>query len=89
MAGAPLSPELVSALRDQAFEELERLGNRAASYSRSLAEAAYRGDEATVEVHLRQLRLCVLELIQLYKGLSDGEDAGRNRQDRRPGDGVA
>jgi hypothetical protein len=69
MQDEPSSPELISALRDQAFEELERVSYLAASYARSLGEAAFRGDEATVLVHLKQLRLCVLSMIKTYKGL--------------------
>ena len=39
----PPSPELISALRDQAFEEIGRVSDLAASYSRSLGEAALPG----------------------------------------------
>jgi hypothetical protein len=67
MNDAPPSPEAVSAARDQAFDEVERMADLAASYLRSLGEAAFRGDEATMLVHLRQLRLCCLAMIQTYK----------------------
>ena len=72
MNDEPSSPELISALRDQAFEEIERVSELAASYSRSLGEAAFRGDEATVLAHLKQLRLCCLSMIQTYKNLQGG-----------------
>ena len=67
MNDEPPSPEMFSVLRDQAFEEIERVAGLAASYSRSLGEAAFRGDRATMDVHLRQLRLCVLSMIKTYK----------------------
>ena len=69
---APPSPELLSALRDQGFDEVERVANLAASYSRSIGEAAYRGDEATMIVHLKQLRLCCLSMIKTSKDLQGG-----------------
>lgn len=69
MQDKPSSPELTSVLRDQAFEEIERVAGLAASYSRSLGEAAFRGDKATMEIHLRQLRLCVVSMIKTYKDL--------------------
>lgn len=69
----PPSPELISALRDQAFEEIGRVSDLAASYSRSLGEAAYRGDQTTVEAHLKQLRSCCLNMIKAYNEfLKDG-----------------
>jgi hypothetical protein len=66
---APPAPsaEAVSAARDQAFEEVERMADLAASYVRSIGEAAFRGDEATMVVHLKQLRLCCLAMIKTYK----------------------
>ena len=100
MADAPLSAELASALRDQAFEEIERLANITASYARSTGEAAFRGDVATMAMHLRQVRLCCVNMIQTYKDFLEGGRDGPNvarqagssgpgRQDQRPGDGVA
>ena len=61
------SPELISVLRDQAFGEIERLAGLAASYARSTGEAAFRGDEPTTLVHMKQLRLCCVAMIQTYK----------------------
>ena len=60
-------PDLTSVLRDQAFEEIGRVSELAASYSRSIGEAAYRGDEMTVAAHLQHLRLCCLSMIRTYK----------------------
>jgi hypothetical protein len=70
------SPEAIAAARDLAFEGLVEAGSLAESYSRSLSEAAWRGDRLTVEVHLRQLRACVLAAIDAFKGL-DAAEAGR------------
>jgi hypothetical protein len=67
MSNEPPSPELISALRDQAFDEIERVSALAASYARSTAEAAFRGDEAMMLVHLKQLRLCCVSMIKTYK----------------------
>jgi hypothetical protein len=51
------------------FEGLVEAGSLVESYSRSLAEAAWRGDRSTVEVHLRQLRACVVTGIGFFKQL--------------------
>jgi hypothetical protein len=70
------APELLSVLRDQSFNEIERVANLIASYARSAGEAAYRGEETTMGVHIKQLRLCCLSLIKTYKemGGTDGQD---------------
>lgn len=73
MADAP-SPELASALRDQAFVEIERVADLVASYARSAGEAAFRGDETTMAVHIRQLRLCCVSLIKTYKEMGGTDD---------------
>jgi hypothetical protein len=73
MNDAP-SAELSAALRDQTFEEIERVSHLLASYSRSTAEAAWRGDETTMRVHLKQLRLCCISLLNTYKSM-EGRDA--------------
>ena len=73
------SLDLTTDARNQAFDELERVANKAASYSRSISEAAYRGDDLTVLVHLKQLKACLITMIQTYKayfdGAGDGQDA--------------
>ena len=91
MTDAPPSPELRLALRNGAFEALVEMGELAESYARSLREAAWRGDQTTVEVHLRQLRLVVIDALKTYKEfLEDGQAAkSRDRQGQRPGDAVA
>jgi hypothetical protein len=60
------SAELVAALRDQAFEAILETSDMAASYARSLGEAAYRGDELTMVAHIKQLRLCTTSLIGTF-----------------------
>ena len=68
------SPTAIGAARDLIFEALTETGSLAESYSRSLTEAAWRGDQSTVEVHLRQLRACVVASIDFFKHL-DGIEA--------------
>jgi hypothetical protein len=70
------SAEAIAAANDLAFESLVETGSLAESFARSLVEAAWRGDRSTVEVHLRQLRLCVLAGIDIFKRL-DSPEAGR------------
>ena len=69
-----VSPEAIAAARDLAFEGLVQAGSLAESYSRSLTEAAWRCDQSTVEVHLRQLRACVVASIGIFRQL-DGVEA--------------
>jgi hypothetical protein len=90
---------VVSVLRDQAFDEIGRLATLSESYSRSLAAAAYRGDQTTVLVHARQLRLCCVALIKTYKDyleakpngqdLAEAREPQRDRADLGSGDGMA
>jgi hypothetical protein len=68
------SAEAIAAARDLVFEGLIEAGSLAESYSRSLTEAAWRGDRSTVEVHLRQLRACIVAIIGIFKQL-DGVEA--------------
>jgi hypothetical protein len=87
-------PDVRSVLRDGAFEALVEVAGKAESFSRSLGEAAYRGDRLTVEVHIRQLRACVVAMIQTYKDYLDGqgmaasEPAHDRREDQPTGGGV-
>jgi hypothetical protein len=66
----------VSAGRDLVFEGLVEAGSLAESYSRSLTEAAWRGDQSTVEVHLRQLRACVVAAIDVFRRLDAVAEKG-------------
>lgn len=69
------SPEAISASRDMVYEYIVETAELAESYARSLGEAAWRGDRLTVEVHLRQIRACVLEAIGAYKTIENGGSA--------------
>jgi hypothetical protein len=69
--GAPTAAAL-SASRNLQFEFIIEASDLAASYARSASEAAYRGDELTLGVHLRQLRLVVIESLKTFKELGDG-----------------
>jgi hypothetical protein len=93
----PGGDELRAVLRDQALDEIERVASLVASYARSAGEAAFRGDETTMGVHIRQLRLCCLSLIKTYKemagdqGVAEGAvgSSHAHRADQRSGDVVA
>jgi hypothetical protein len=76
VASRSASPEAIAAARDLAFEGLVEAGSLAESYSRSLTEAAWRGDRSTVEAHLRQLRACVIASIGIFKELNGVEAKG-------------
>lgn len=93
-------PDLNMTLRDMAFEEINRVCFLTESYSRSIAEAAFRGDEATVRMHLDQMRACVVSMIQTYKFSLEGTGKGErvpakdrrtvaHRDDQPTGDVVA
>ena len=95
MTDAP-SPELRAVLRDLSLAEIERVASLIASYARSAGEAAFRGDETTMGVHIRQLRLCCLNLIKTYKEMAGdqgvaeaGGSSDAHRADQRSGDVVA
>jgi hypothetical protein len=75
VASGDASPEAIAAAHDLAFEGLVEAGSLAESYARSLTEAAWRGDRSTVEVHLRQLRACVVASIDMFKQI-DGVGTG-------------
>jgi hypothetical protein len=63
------APNAITAVRDLAFESLVEQCALAESFARSAAEASWRGDELTVGVHLRQLRLTVIEAIKTFRAL--------------------
>jgi hypothetical protein len=90
---------VIAVLRDAAFIEIERIAGLVASYARSTGEAAFRGDETTMLVHMKQARLCLISMIKTYKdllelcaddqGMAAREPAHDYREDQRSGDGVA
>ena len=74
MLTAAPSRQATMAVRDMAYEAIVETAALIESYSRSLGEAAWRADGVTVEVHLRQLRACVIAAIGVYKS-RNGVDA--------------
>ena len=70
------SSDAIAAARDLVFEGLIEAGSLAESYSRSLTEAAWRGDRSTVEAHLRQLRACIVASIDIFRRLDGSETKG-------------
>lgn len=87
---------IASELRNNGFEEIDRVARMSESYMRSLAEAAYRGDAVETLVHLKQARLCVVHMIKTYKDWVDGEGMAEaagpshaHREDQRSGDVLA
>lgn len=63
------SPAAVDAGSDLVFEALVEQLDFAASYARSGREAAWRGSREATEVHLKQLRLCIVEALQTFREL--------------------
>ena len=66
------SPDAVSAARDLAFEAICETCDCAASYATSACEAAYRGSQHALGVHLGELRICVVAAIGAFKELEAG-----------------
>ena len=60
---------VANAVDDIIFAELEELADRAASYWRSIGEAAYRRERITIAVHLRQVRLLTFAMVQTVEAL--------------------
>jgi hypothetical protein len=68
--------DISSVLRNQAFDDIREVSGLAASYARSIDEAAWRGDQTTVLAHLQQLRFCIVTMIKTYKDYLEGGHAG-------------
>jgi hypothetical protein len=60
---------------DLILAAIEEATDKGASYARSAAEAAWRGERRTLGVHLAQLRLTTIEAIRLFKSLRDVGEA--------------
>ena len=76
MTLCPGNAERVTAVcDDMAYDAIAEACNLAASYARSAAEAAWRGDRQLCEGHLTQLRLCVLAALDARKHLATPEGA--------------
>jgi hypothetical protein len=69
------TPRPVAMMRDQLFEFIVERTDLAASYARSASEAAWRGDQLTVGVHLKQLRLATIAALQTFRELGPEADA--------------
>jgi hypothetical protein len=70
------SAAAISAGHDLMFGAIVETADLAASYARSAAEAAWRGDRLTPGVHLRQLRLATIAALRTYNELgAQGENA--------------
>ena len=50
---------------DVHFDEIEELADKAVSYWRSIAEAAYRRERMTIAVHVYQVRLVTYTAVQI------------------------
>ena len=68
---------LAAVCDDDRFTRIEELADQAASFWRSIAEAAYRGDRLTVEVHCRQVAAVTRTAFQVVKTL--GAEAAESR----------
>jgi hypothetical protein len=65
------SAEAIAVCRDLVFETLTETLELAGSYAISAREAAWRGSEHTVGIHLRQLRDSTVNAIQIFKQLDE------------------
>lgn len=65
----------ILAYADQ-FAAIEEFADKAASYWRSIGEAAYRADLRTIEIHCRQVSVLTRAAFSTVKGLvAEGEKA--------------
>jgi hypothetical protein len=67
----------IAALDFVRFEAIAELADLAASYWRSIAEAALRGEHLTMEVHCRQVAAVTRETFATVKNLGCESDAER------------
>ena len=58
------------------FDLIQDLSAQASSYNASIAHAAYRGDQRTVEVHCKQLAAVTRELFKTVKSLGSATIEG-------------
>ena len=63
------SPSLVNALDFDRFDAIAEMADLAASYWRSIAEAAARGERLTIETHCRQIAAVTREAFKTVKSL--------------------
>ena len=73
MSDVSPSQTIASVYDADRFAAIEDFADKAASYWRSIAEAAYRGDLRTIETHCRHVRVLTLAAFSTVKGLgADG-----------------
>jgi hypothetical protein len=72
----PSPQALASDYDDDRFAAVEEFAEKAASYWRSIAEAAYRGDLRTIEIHCRQIRILTLAAFSTVKTLGTNGPKG-------------
>jgi hypothetical protein len=69
-----MSAPQIAALDLARFEAIAELADLAASYWRSIAEAALRGEQLTLEVHCRQVAAVTRETFATVKALAHEVD---------------
>jgi len=73
MSDVSPSQTIASVYDADRFAAIEDFADKAASYWRSIAEAAYRGDLRAIEIHCRQVRVLTPAAFSTVKGLgADG-----------------
>jgi len=98
MADEP-DPMVVELLLRDAYEELGRVAMIAEGYALKLFDASEHRNAMEAAGRLQQLRLCTVTMIQIFnlflrkphgQGMAEaGQPPHADREDRRPGDGVA
>ena len=73
-----MSAPQIAALDLARFEAIAELADLAASYWRSIAEAALRGEQLTLEVHCRQVAAVTRETFATVKAL--GHEVDREQE---------
>jgi sorbitol-specific phosphotransferase system component IIA len=73
-----MSAPQIAALDFARFEAIAELADLAASYWRSIAEAALRGEQLTLEVHCRQVAAVTRETFATVKSL--GHEVDREQE---------
>jgi hypothetical protein len=70
LSGQPPSSAAIGLCDRLRLELISETMDLAASYASSASQAAWRGDRATLELHLKQTRLSLLTAIETFKALS-------------------
>jgi hypothetical protein len=61
------SAEAIAVGRNLAFDAISEVLDQAQSFALSAREAAYRGSQTTLEIHLRQLRDCTVAACATFR----------------------